>query len=679
MRYPFAWSEYQADRFFPDISRRTGPHENRQLRVPLDIRFSGDKKKSLILEIEIPDDVARSLGLLAMSEDGQVGEAGSFKALKGRPTQFREGALSEVHTYSDSGKGEFLRRIREIDNILFGHIEQPLLWRERADLSLKLDAKLSATIGRMTAGILDADQKSFLAAAHAYAKLFPEFAALSRDDVNIASKGELLATIRGNKLEAEVHYGLLLAFAERFEDPDIFRQAVDSMRTGYAAERRVFHNFSEHDGAGVAELGSAGKLSLMGLKDLARIQVNVNRFLQLAGCGPAVWLLPIVKAQFHLLLKTHLSENIAQRLVPYQWPRDKSHSPEISHDVVKQRILGIELGAVLTSTKMEISHDLQKQKLVDLHAWPDLPSRNSRSESTRRWYSLLTMDRMKDSSLQDFFTGSLYRPALTFPRVAPSGDGELERIPWLAALSTSELPETSDGKPVARAIFNRYVDGHSDWGEYFQLCMNARDGVAGLARSQRVLLFLVADYGAMADFRRYILPPDFEHGQTQQWDIHLLTLYCDIYRLCMSYHIPINDQRLFEMLLAHIPRPPNRWADFRGSAEWVTMCLFLSSSPKRRFQLDELLNRALLWLGHIGTTADETMMDEILTILSFLEIGVLADLVPEKLEQHQFRERRRSLWLEHARALSGGGANAFPRWLAACRSGALNSSPKGRN
>lgn len=627
--------------------------------------FSDVKKKRLILELEIPDKQAVALGLLELSGDGQVGENTGPAAPRRAQPRYKGASLTELQAYTDSGKGEMRARIREIDAALFGKIEQPVLWLERAELSLRLNARLSATVGRMTAAILADDQAAFLAAIHAWAALFPEFAALNRDEVSARVRGELLAAIRRKEVEAETQYGLLLAFAEQFTDSDMFRQAVDSMRTGYSAERRNFHEFSEHEGITAAETGSGGKLSLMGENNLPRIRINVNRFLQLISCGPGSSLSPVVQRQFHLLLRTHLPEEIARKLVSY--PEQLSKPASTPYPYQKKA----------TATTHASVYDT---KVADLDAWPELPEKEKRDESTLRWYNLLTMDRLKEASLQDFFTGSLYRPAIFFQRETPTRDGEIECIPWMANLPLSELPGISDGKPIARAIFNRFSEGYADWGEYFSLASRAREGVAevaGLARSQRILLLLVSDYGAMADFRKFILPLNFEHEQHQKWDIHLLILYCDLYRLYMAYHLPLNDQRLFEMLLAHIPVPPNGWEDFRGAAEWVVMCLFLSNSPKRRFQLDELLNRAILWLGYAANSGDETMMDEILTILSFLEIGVLADLIPERLEQHQFKERRRAVWLEHARTLACGGASAFDYWLKTCRGPAPTSSAKG--
>ena len=96
------------------------------------------------------------------------------------------------------------------------------------------------------------------------------------------------------------------------------------------------------------------------------------------------------------------------------------------------------------------------------------------------------------------------------------------------------------------------------------------------------------------------------------------------------------------------------------------MCLLLTNSPKRRFQLDDLLNRSMLWLARAGTTQDYDIFAQAMTVMSFLSIGVLADLVPEKLEMHQLLEKRRVFWIQHALNLAAQGEKAFIAWQKAC-------------
>jgi hypothetical protein len=112
--------------------------------------------------------------------------------------------------------------------------------------------------------------------------------------------------------------------------------------------------------------------------------------------------------------------------------------------------------------------------------------------------------------------------------------------------------------------------------------------------------------------------------------------------------------------------PPNGWEEFRSSAEWIILCLLLTSSPARRFQLDNLIVRAVRWMREARNQSNRDQFAEALTIYSFLCIGILADLVPEKLELHQLLEKRKVIWMEHAFAASARGKAAFAEWQQAC-------------
>ena len=60
-------------------------------------------------------------------------------------------------------------------------------------------------------------------------------------------------------------------------------------------------------------------------------------------------------------------------------------------------------------------------------------------------------------------------------------------------------------------------------------------------------------------------------------------MYCDMFRLCLSFNIPIDEQRLFNIIINRIPLPPKGWEDFESSAEWI-MCL-LMILPEEDFNL----------------------------------------------------------------------------------------------
>ena len=71
------------------------------------------------------------------------------------------------------------------------------------------------------------------------------------------------------------------------------------------------------------------------------------------------------------------------------------------------------------------------------------------------------------------------------------------------------------------------------------------------------------------------------------------------------------------------------------------------------------------WLQEAINKNDYQVFAETLTILCFLGVGTLADLVPEKLEFHQLLEKRRVFWIQHAFALAGKGEKAFNEWVEA--------------
>lgn len=235
----------------------------------------------------------------------------------------------------------------------------------------------------------------------------------------------------------------------------------------------------------------------------------------------------------------------------------------------------------------------------------------------------------------------------------------------LLDLDTGDFPESSDGKPIARAIYQRFSNNKSDWCDFFKQALKWND-MSALAKSQRLLLLMVSEYGPHPDFARFIVPAQIDNDQRHGWDIYSLTMYCDMYRLSLTYRRPVDEQRLFNLLINRIPQPPRGWEDFRDSAEWIILCLLLTSSPVRRFQLDNLTARAMRWLQEAIKNHDYTVFAETLTTLCFLGIGTLADLVPEKLEFHQLLEKRRVFWIQHAFSLSAKGEEAFKEWQNAC-------------
>lgn len=305
--------------------------------------------------------------------------------------------------------------------------------------------------------------------------------------------------------------------------------------------------------------------------------------------------------------------------------------------------------------------------------WPESANDPNLSPAMQRWVKLFSMEKIRETPLRDFFTGDLYRPPFMFVRAEEESQNNgmlksgswLKGRGWLESLDKSEFPEVCDGKPIARAIYRRFSDGNPDWCDFFKQALKT-DDYAMKAKAQRLLLLMVSEFGPHQVFADFIEPLQVTARNDEVWDIYRLTMYCDMFRLCLAYRRPIDEQRLFNMLINRIPQPPRGWQDFGGSAEWIIMCLLLTSSPVRRFQLDNLTGRAMKWLSHGCVTNDDEVFAGTMMITSFLSIGILADLVPEKLEMHQLLEKRRVFWIQHAFGLASQGEKAFGTWQKAC-------------
>jgi hypothetical protein len=557
---------------------------------------------------------------------------------------------------------DFRDKLKALDRKLSAQPEHAGLWKQRAELCRGL-SPMSALISFLTACLIEKQHKLMVQTMFQFAATRPEFAILLKEDATATERGTLLAAIRSKTLEAEFHYGLHLAFATRWNDGHIFLQAIESMRSGYAGEKRRYFLFTENryvapagtvgaGGSGGSRVSGgdnadAGTIQLLSGKQEGRIRDNVNKFLQYVGCK-GLNVVCVVRSQFNIMLETHLGKAMADRLagrIPYS-DRQRRMTP-------------------LT------------KRYVDLQSWPLLPQENTRFESTKRWWEVLSMIKLKELPLNDLFTGYLYRPTLKYDRYGGESGRQILGVKWLAALPEKQLPPVDDGKALAGVMYKRYSDGHADWNQYFLQASGSWWGknLHAKARSQHVLLCLVTQFGPMKEFAKYIEKLDFKISHDTVWDIYALTLFCDWYRLHLAYKIDLDEQGLFNLLLNFMPPPPKDttnkdpagWTDFRDSAEQVILCLFLNGSNVRRFQLDNMLRRALDWLEFANNTDNETMTDEALTILSYLEAGVLTDLVPEDLEMHQFQERRRALWIDHARLLASEGETAWKKWITTCQ------------
>lgn len=570
-----------------------------------------------------------------IGDSGAGGGLGSFGPGRGFGgsafPRLGKSSLMDSPDYSLAQVNNLRESLRQIDKRLLARIEDAPLWHKRAQLSAGIKARPSAVISEGTAAILEGNQAALLLAILQFAQVDPKLAPLMEGTLPARERGNLLATIRSPAFEAELHYALHLAFAWRFQDPDIFRQAIDSMRSGYAGEKRPFHVFRETQVVGPTREAGANSIGLMSAGDLPRIRMNVNNFLLRIG-GGQVDLVAITRAQFRILLSTHLTGEIAAGLVSSMRSRD-----------TPKGVLG--------------------RKWKDIDSFPNLPESERRLASTRRWFETITMEKIREISLSDMFTGQLYRPSFLFSRHDPELAAEISRVKWMNGLDDTDFPGVSDGKPLAQAIYKRFSKGNAEWSEYFRLAQGRRAGPHTKARAQRLLLLLVTEFGPLKEFEKYIEPLVLDLGEQSVWDLYSLTLYTDIYRLSLVFQRKVDEQRLFNFMLNRLPEPPHGWQDFRDAAEHFILCLFLNGSPVRRFQLDRMAERTMRWFDHaVNVARDEKMVDEILTLLSFLEVGTLADLVPENLEQHQFQERRRAIWMEHARQFAS--AHGFDEWRA---------------
>ncbi|PKL48730.1 MAG: hypothetical protein CVV42_08795 [Candidatus Riflebacteria bacterium HGW-Riflebacteria-2] len=614
-------------------------HRAETLKPAWKFEFKELKKKKQLIEIEVKAPV--DMKLEAISEDGQVA-SGSVSMASGR---LRESRINlEARQTSESETATLRLQVEEIDRQLNVNATDAALWRRRSEITTKLRMHVSTLAALLNSAVLSGNIDLMIDCALAYVKENPTLAALGQDRLSELEKGRLLQAIRDEAVTAEFHYLLLLVYGARFNDSDIFAQAVAGMKTGFASDRRQFYGFNELRVAHGGGMNVENRVELLTVDDLPRIKVNVKKFLQQVGCCPDIFSIALLKMQLVKMFSVHLNEEIAGALIGK-----------------------VEFSFVRGWNESFTGSQFHKYFSDMVQSWPASVETAAADSQVGRWLRLLSMEKIRETPLRDFFTGELYRPPYLFSRqeesVLPSG--VIKTAKWLGGLDTADFPETSDGKQIARAIYRRYSDGEKDWSDFFKAAMRSGDTLA-ISKTQRLLLLMVSEFGPHKPFAEFILSPRIDATQKQEWNIYTLTMYCDMFRLCLAYRIAVDEQKLFNYLINRIPQPPNGWQDFIDSAEWIIMCLLLTSSPVRRFQLDNLTGRAVRWLPHWVAKEDYQNYAQTLTVLSFLGIGVLADLVPEKLEIHQLLEKRRVFWIQHAFSLSTSGQKAFDSWQKAC-------------
>lgn len=605
--------------------------------------FRDLKKKKQVVEVEIKTSTFEKLQ--AATEEGQVGDvAASFVKRREKRTKIN---LADVPEPATSEISSLKLELELVDRQLLPNVVQPVLWQKRGEICRRMRLRVSAMASIMNAAVLKKDNELLAECLFEYCNLRPEFKLLMVDSVSEIEKGRLLSDIRKEAVNSEFYYGLMLVYAAKFDDSDIFHQAVTSMKTSFPGEKRQFYGFNEIRVASGGGMNVESRVELLSENELPRISTNVKKFLLQVGCCGSLNCIAITRKQLHKILSFHLSEISANKLVSVMDYRDGFYRNRYSPEEQREHA-GV------------VGYFWQ-----NIEKWPDIKIEGATDAPINRWAKLLVMDKIKETPLKDFFTGDLYKPPYNFYRAEESGKTGLLEVDWIEELPLEQFPEVCDGRPIARAIYYRFADNNSDWDSYFKKALSSGEPTT-LSKSQRLLLLMVSEFGPHPAFQKYIMPAIINRDPKEKWDLYDLTMYCDMYRLSLAYRVPVDEQRLFNLLINRIPQPPYGWEDFKNSAEWIILCLLLSSSPVRRFQLDNLIVRAMKWLQNAEYANDYAVFAEALTILSFLSIGILADLVPEKLELHQLIEKRKVIWMEHAFATSARGDAAFREWQQAC-------------
>lgn len=601
--------------------------------------FKDLKKKKQVIEIELQTAAFEKLEVA--KEGGEVGAAGTVSSRK--RTQKTKINLADVPEPGSSEVSALRNDLEQVDRQLLQNVADARLWNQRAEICRRMRLRVSAVASLMNGALLSKDNQALAECIFEFARLRPEFKALTQEAVTEVEKGRLLADIRKETVNSEFYYMLMLAFAAKFNDADIFMQAVASMKTSFPGENREFYGFKEIRSASGGGMNVENRVELLTENNFSQINMNVKKFVQQVGCCPDIACIGLARFQLHKVLSIHLSRKSADALVSLSGFSGSPGSYRVDR---------------LPRNEGFIEYFYRR-----IDAWPESMEYPDQTPAVTRWLKLLVMDKIKETPLKDFFTGDLYKPPYMFYR--QDEEGGLHRVGWIKELPPDQFPDVSDGRPLARAIYYRFADNNADWDDYFKWALKRGDTEA-VSKTQRLLLLMVSEFGPHPAFKQYIMPMVINRLPTEKFDIYDLTMYCDMYRLCLAYRQPIDEQRLFNMLISRSPLPPHGWEEFKNSAEWIILCLLLTSSPQRRFQLDNMIVRATRWMRDARDHNDRNRFAEALTVYSFLCIGILADLVPEKLELHQLLEKRKVIWMEHAFAASARGKAAFAEWQQAC-------------
>ncbi|OQB50510.1 MAG: hypothetical protein BWY02_00522 [bacterium ADurb.Bin157] len=629
--------------------------ESESIKPTWNYDFAELKKKKQVVEIEIAEKPSKKPSKITAASDDNDVLSGIGKVVK-QANSFISVSLNLTNddSVSEEDINTLSIKLAKIDK---GLIENPFdsnLWQERAEIVKLMRMPISAAASALNGAILNKDIEGIFNIVKTFCESSQELKIFNENELTEIKRGKLLAAIRDKNHTAELYYSLLLAYGAKFNDEDIFNQAIEGMKTGFSVEKRNFFEFNEARSASTMGANTENRVELLSKKDLPRIKSNMRGYLLNVGGCPNSAVLQAIRLQLRAMLATHLDMKTADILVG---PIGEDENVPLFKQVSGYGSYAKEIPISPTDYKVPMI-------FCDyLRRWRNLAINKNEPYEVHRWASLFTMKKIKETPLKDFFTGIMYKPPFYFDikEEQTIANGIFKINKWLAPEDLVGLGGRTDGKELADLIYKRFADGENDWMLYFKKAKNTQD-FRFKAKAQRLLLLIAAQYGPHPALSDYVETLEVRSNNAEKWDIYKLTMYCDMFRLCLSFNIPIDEQRLFNIIINRIPLPPKGWEDFESSAEWIIMCLLLTNSPGRRFQLDSLSQRAIKWLKVAAEKADKEIFAKCMTILSFIQIGILADLVPEKLELHKTIEKRKVFWIQHATGLSRGKTKEFNEW-----------------
>lgn len=500
--------------------------------------------------------------------------------------------LPKVKKEVDASEWTRLRNeIYKIDNDLLEDITNSELWLERSNISNAFDNNSSAIVAKLTSDIIEKDLNSFLQSTEQYInnQENSEFKnSLKINDEN--SKGKVLLEIRNKISSAELDFAYQLYFSKKFKDSDVFDYAVNTMIKGYSNTNRNFHEFEEK---------SFGKTSddtaVINSESFENIKNNISEFIDILDNYQSEYK-NIVLRQFKIMLDSNLPFDI-------------------------DNILNIE------KVKIDSSEEalLRISKLID--NYPALPDDAKRS--TEKWFSLIEMKNIKSVPIKDFFTGEIYRSSF-----ASDFDPVNETKDIYESYLNNELLLDNISEQIIdknKSVINTNI----------KKVFSNKGSELERAKSQRILLHLITEYGPLKDFQKMTLTPEYNNSF-----YNIIVMNCDIYRINLRYGIKIDENTFFENLINSVSGPFVSIIDFKDAIENIIFCLFISQSPRRKEFLNIILEKCMNWF--VKVSDDNDFIEEILTTISFLEASILLDDIPDSIAEYNFKARRNSLWIEYA-------------------------------